>query len=118
MQEEFKVVGCKKFCDMSRQDIKTWIENVEHADMLRPGNYEGLKKKPKSIGGYLHAHVSRLYFHSKLYCTLINAFRCCSFIIPSMICPRTDSSARRTSVRIAISAAVTAHSPQKIIRIG
>ncbi len=66
LQEKFKIVGCKKFCDMSRADIDTWIENVAHADMLRSGNYEDLKKKPRSIGGYVHAHVSHSIFHSQL----------------------------------------------------
>ena len=60
LQEKFKIVGCKKFCDMSRADIDTWIENVAHADMLRAGNYEDLKTRAKSIGGFVQAHVSRL----------------------------------------------------------
>ena len=52
LQEKYKVVGCKRFCIMSRADIETWIKNIAHADMLRSGNYEDLKKKPRSIGGY------------------------------------------------------------------
>ena len=60
LQEKFKIVECKKFCDMSRADIDAWIENVAHADMLRAGNYEDLKTRAKSIGGFVQAHVSRL----------------------------------------------------------
>ena len=60
LQEKFKIVGCKKFCDMSRADIDTSIENVAYADMLRAGNYEDLKTRAKSIGGFVQAHVSRL----------------------------------------------------------
>ena len=60
LQEKFKIVGCNTFCDMSRADIDTWIENVAHADMLRAGNFEDLKTRAKSIGGFVQAHVSRL----------------------------------------------------------
>ncbi len=60
LQEKFKIDGCKKICDMSRADIHTWIENVAHADMVRAGNFEDLKTRAKSIGGFVLAHVSRL----------------------------------------------------------
>ncbi len=39
LQEKYKVVGCKKFSDMSRPDIETWIKNIAHADMLRSGKF-------------------------------------------------------------------------------
>ncbi len=62
LQETFRVIGCKTDCDMARPQIFEWIEEVVNADMLRAGNFEDLKKKPNSIGGFRQAHVSQLQF--------------------------------------------------------
>ena len=54
----FRVVASKNISDYTQARIEEWLGETANADMLKAGNFEDLRTKRETMGGFVRVHVS------------------------------------------------------------
>ena len=64
LQDKFSVIGSKTTSDSTLAQIQEWLNQTARAEMLKLGDYEDLRTKRETIGGFVPAHLSCSYFRT------------------------------------------------------